>query len=231
LSWRRFETARFPQPQAKKGSQKWIQILINEEPNTLNSMLRTTLNMQKTEKITWLSPLKNDDYAEYRDEAALNLLGVSFDTLQKTAFWTDMGPQWDGIARTSEKTFLIEAKSHISELISSMKAKDPASIAIIKNSLEKTKEQLGSKSDFDWTKTFYQYANRLAHVNFLRKLYLPAYLVCVYFVNDSEMKGPTSVEEWKGAIRLLHRCLGLRGPLIQKWVVDIFIDITSLQGR
>ena len=224
----RSRMGRFIQPKATKGSQKWIQILINEKPDILNKQLQTNLNMKENEKIQWLSPLKSDDYAEYRDKEVLDLLGVSFDTLQKTEFWTDMGPQWDGIGKTSERILLIEAKSHIPELISSLKAKDPNSITIIKRSLEKTKKQLGSKTDFDWSKTFYQYANRLAHMNFLRSLYLPSFLVCVYFVNDSEMKGPATVEEWKGAIRLLHRCLGLRERFIQKCVADIFIDVTKI---
>jgi hypothetical protein len=127
----------------------------------------------------------------------------------------------------AERVFLVEAKSHIPELISSIQAKNPKSIKIICDSLEKTKRQLGSKTNFDWSKTFNQYANRLAHVNFLRGLYIPAYLVCVYFVNDLEMKEPTSVDEWKGAIRLLHRCLGLRDHFLQKWIVDVFRQAMS----
>jgi hypothetical protein len=219
---------RFIQAKAVKGSQKWIQTLINKKPEVLNEQLRTKLGMHKAEKIEWLSPLEEDEYAEYRDEEALALLGLELETIVYQPFWVEMGPQWDGIGRSGEKVFLVEAKSHIPELISSMQAKNPNSIKTIRDSLEKTKKQLGSKTDFDWTKTFYQYANRLAHVNFLRSFYIPAYLVCFYFVNDSEMKGPTSVDEWKGAIRLLHRCLGLREHLIEKWVVDVFVDVAAI---
>jgi hypothetical protein len=42
------------------------------------------------------------------------------------------------------------------------------------------------------------------------------------------MNGPSNEEEWKGAIMLLHRCLGLREHLLEKWVVDIFIDVNTL---
>jgi len=220
---------RFIQPKAVKGSQKWIQTIINEKPKILNKRLRTKLGMPEDEKIEWFSPIEEDEYAEYRDEEALALLGLDIETIVYQPFWVEMGPQWDGIGRAGEKVFLVEAKSHIPELISSMKAINPNSIKMIRDSLEKTKKQLGSKTDFDWTKAFYQYANRLAHVNFLRSFYIPAYLVCVYFVNDSEMKGPTSVDEWKGAIRLLHKCLGLRERFLKKWLIDIFIDINRLK--
>ena len=67
--------ARFPQTQAKKGSQKWIQKLINDKPEILNSQIWSTLNFSEKEHIQWFSPLKNDDYAEYRDQAASLLFG------------------------------------------------------------------------------------------------------------------------------------------------------------
>jgi hypothetical protein len=53
-------------------------------------------------------------------------------------------------------------------------------------------------------------------------------LVNVYFLHDEEMEGPKTVDEWKGAIRLLHRCLGFREHLLEKFVTDIFIDINRL---
>ncbi len=221
--------ARFRQIEAKKGSQKWIQKLVNEEPDMLNRQLRINLHLPEDEAIEWLSPLKKDEYAEYRDKAVLDLLGISLGTIPTSTFWPQGGPQWDGLGKTSRSVFLIEAKSHISELLSSLQAKDPTSIKTIHYSLEKTKKALGSKTDFDWSNTFYQYANRLAHVNFLRSFNVLAYLVCVYFVNDLEMGGPTTVDEWKGTIRLLHECLGLRENVFQKLVVDVYIDVANLQ--
>jgi hypothetical protein len=219
----------YPQLEAKKGSQKWIQKIVNENRDILNRQLRIKLDISEDEVIEWLSPLRKYEYAEYRDKAVLDLLGISIDTVARNTFWPERGPQWDGIGRTSKDVFLVEAKSHIPELISSLQAKDPTSIKTINSSLEKTKKELCSKTDFDWSKTFYQYANRLAHVNFLRRFNIPTYFVCVYFVNDLEMKGPTTVDEWKGAIRVLHECLGLREYLLQKWVVDVFVDVSNLQ--
>jgi hypothetical protein len=61
--------SRIPQQRAVKGSQKWIQKLVNEKPDLLNSPIRTQLDLPGTEEITWLSPLADDEYAEYQDQA------------------------------------------------------------------------------------------------------------------------------------------------------------------
>jgi hypothetical protein len=221
--------ARFPQLQASKGSQKWIQKLVNEKPNLLNSQIRENLNLTVDEKITWHSPLKTDNYAEYRDEAFLERLEIDPKRVKLADFWPKRGPQWDAPAKSSSgKLFLVEAKSHIPELISTFNGSNKASISKVTNSLEETKKRFGVKTDFDWKKTFYQYTNRLAHLHFLEKNGFSAYLVFVYFLNDEEMNGPKTSDEWKGAIRLIHRCLGLRENLLQKFVTDIFIDVSSL---
>jgi hypothetical protein len=144
-------------------------------------------------------------------------------------FWPKGGPRWDGLGRSPpDRIFLVEAKSHIPELISTLRAKDQNSIDEIHESLNQTKKELGSRSDFDWSKTFYQYANRLAYAHFLRKKDVNACFVSVYFLNDSEMKGPKTVDEWKGALRLLHRCLGLKERMLSKLVVELFVDVHCL---
>jgi hypothetical protein len=221
--------ARFPQLKATKGSQKWIQALINEKQHILNSHLRQNLNLAEDEEIQWISPLKEDDFAEYRDQAVLEKLGINLQSHLLDDFWPKGGPQWDALGTSAlGKLFLVEAKSHIPELISSCGAKDPNSIAKIQKSLRITKDKLGSKTDFDWSKTFYQYANRLAHVSFLKQNGLPAYFVSVFFLNDFEMNGPKTVDEWSGAIRLVHRCLGLREHLLQKWIINVYVDVSKL---
>lgn len=219
--------ARFVQPEAKRGSQKWIQKLINEKSSLLDSKLGAILGEGK---IQWLSPLKSDDYAEYRDGAFLDLLGVKLDVVSLSEFWPDRGPQWDALGKSSSgQLFLVEAKSHIPELMSTFGGSSQTSISRILSSLQETKDHFCSKTDFDWSKTFYQYTNRLAHLYLFRKNHLDAYLVDVYFLGDSEMDGPKTVDEWRGAIRLVRRCLGLREHLLRKWVIDVFIDTASLK--
>jgi hypothetical protein len=220
---------RFPQLLCDKGSQKWIQRLINDQPEHLNSQVRAKLNLSRDEHIQWLSPLKDDEYSEYRDQGFIDLLGVKLKEKPLADFWPERGPQWDALGKSSSgKLLLVEAKSHIRELISAMQAKDEDSARTIRKSLQETKRFLGSSAEIDWSCGFYQYANRLAHLYLLRQNRLPAYLLFVYFINDSEMKGPTTIHEWKGAIELLHSYLGIRRHKLKDFVVDVFIDIGCL---
>jgi len=221
--------ARFPQLPCDKGSQKWIQRLINDKPEHLNSQIRAELNLSKDEHIQWLSPLEDDKYSEYRDQAFIDLLGVKLKEKPLADFWPKRGPQWDALGKSSSgDLFLVEAKSHIRELISTMQAKDEDSARTIHKSLQETKRFLGSSAEIDWSCGFYQYTNRLAHLYLLRQNRLPAYLLLVYFVNDFEMKGPTTIPEWKGALELLHSYLGIRRHKLKDFVVDVFIDISCL---
>jgi len=223
---------RFPQSAANKGSQKWIQRLINEKPELLNLQIGRNLKLQKEESIQWFSPLKSDEYAEYRDQAFLDLLEVNLNKIPLSQFWPKGGPQWDALGKSSSgKLFLVEAKLHVSELISTLKAENGNSRRRILKSLEDTKCYLNSKTEFDWSSSFYQYTNRLAHLYLLReKSQLLAYLVFVYFINDVEMKGPTTIYEWKGSIDLLHLCLGIRKHKLQRFVAEIFIDVNDLNN-
>jgi len=215
---------------ADKGSQKWIQRLVNDHSELLNSAIRDSLNLDEDEKITWVSPKAEDNYLEYRGRAFLDKLDIKLEKYPLRDFWPRSGPRWDGLGKSSSgKIFLVEAKSHIPELISSLKATNEASKTKILSSLEETKKRFGVKSTYDWTTPFYQYANRLAHIHLLRKNDVPAFLINIHFLNDLEMKGPQSADEWSGAIRLLHRCLGLRENLLESLVVDIFVDVTSLE--
>jgi hypothetical protein len=223
--------SRIPQHQAAKGSQKWIQKLVNEKPNLLTSSIRTQLDLPDTERITWLSPAAHDEYAEYRDQAFLDLLGIKLTKVSLSDFWPSRGPVWDGLGRSDNgKVFLVEAKSHISEVLSPKTGAGEKSLRKIKKSLNETKTFLHSKSEHDWTTTFYQYTNRLAHLYLLRALNeVPAYLIFLYFVNDKDMSGPKSVDEWIGAISLLKSYLGVGRHQLDKYVAEIFIDVKALQ--
>jgi hypothetical protein len=222
--------ARFPQPEAKRGSQKWLQQLVNDKPEILNSRIWSALHLSDEEQVEWCSPLKSDDYAEYRDQAFLNLLDVRLEKMPLARFWPKGGPQWDALGKSSSgKLFLVEAKSHIPELISSLQAKDERSIEKIKTSLEETKRYLNSRANVEWSQCFYQHANRIAHLYLLRKKNdLPAYLICVYFLNDVGMNGPTTYNEWKGALKLLNSCLGIGKHKLQKFITNLYVDTRVL---
>ena len=222
--------SRIPQHLAAKGSQKWIQKLINEKPDLLTSPIGTQLDLPGTEIITWLSPIADDEYSEYQDQAFLDLLGIKLSKVSLSDFWPSRGPVWDGLGKSDTgRVFLVEAKSHISEVLSPKTGAGVKSLRQIKKSLNETKTFLHSNSDHDWTTIFYQYTNRLAHLYLLRALNeVPAYLVFVYFVNDKDMNGPKSVDEWIGALSLLKSYLGVTRHRLDKYVAEIFIDVKDI---
>ena len=218
---------RFPSPPATRGSQKWIQQIINHEPRLLDERLKQVVSGA----IEWLSPLASDDYSEYRDEAGLALLGIESVARPLREFWPARGPQWDALGRTMDgAVLLVEAKAHVGELISgSSGARSPKSVTTIAAALDDAANWLRASPKVPWNGPFYQYANRLAHLYYLRQVCgVAAYLVFVYFVGDEDMKGPDTKEQWEGAIELVHRLLGLsRAP---EFVVDVFIDVEGVLG-
>ena len=194
-------------------------------------MLVTPLGLGDKAHTQWLSPLEEDNYAEYSDESFIEKLGITLTDRPLSSFWPTGGPHWDGLGFTDQgDVVLIEAKSHIGELVTAPTSATEPALGMIHAGLQETKKRLGSHSQADWSTCFYQYCNRLAHLYLLRELNgLPAYMVFPYFVNDQEMDGPTTKEEWTGAIRLLEEFLGLKqGHKLSPYVIDAFVDVTEL---
>ena len=213
---------------AQRGSQKWIQKLVNENQVLLDSHIAKELELLESDSIEWLSPLKTEGYHEYSDQESLVKLRVELRKYPLADFWPQRGPKWDALGRTkSGKLLLVEAKSHIGELLSTCCAGN-TSRQKIEESLKSTRRFLNSNSDADWTVGFYQVANRLAHLYLLRQNDLPAYLVFVYFLNDVEMSGPATKDRWQGALDLLHSYLGLGRHKLQKYIAEIFIDVREI---
>jgi len=201
--------ARFPQVPDGYGSLKDIQVLVNEKSELLGRALSNRFGV--TEEIEWKSPLRNDDFAEYRDEDFLSLLGIGerLKTPLKD-FWPPRGPQWDALGRTKDTVFLVEAKANIPELRSPpTKASQKARDKII-SALDKTKRYMGIDDSFRWEAAYYQYANRIAHLHFLKTINgIDARLVFVYFIGDSSVRGPASENEWRKAIGEAKMKLGI----------------------
>ena len=202
-------------PCAARGSRKWLQMLVNCCPRLLSEHILLKLS-SSTKQIVWRSPLRSDDYAEYFDEDFLDRLGVSLRENPLESFSPRSGPRWDGLGVTGDRQFLlVEAKAHVRELHSAMSARSDWSISRILRGFSKTKKYLRVDSNADWTRPFYQYANRLAHLYLLHDLNnVDAYLVNVYFLNDEDMKGPgtivpRTVEEWKTAVLAEEMALSL----------------------
>lgn len=222
---------RIEQQLAKKGSQKWLQQLINNLPDMLALELAPALHLGPGDQIFWCSPLENDSYSEYSDYAFLERLNINLPKKSLEIFWPKRGPVWDGLGHTScGDLILLEAKAHISEMVSPPTAAGQTSLPKILGSLKETKSFLASKSLHDWASTFYQYTNRLAHLYLLRELNgLPAYLVFLYFVNAVDVAGPKTRGEWEGAIKLLHNFLGINRHKLSAYVIDVYIDVGELE--
>ncbi len=102
---------RVPQPEGTRGSLRWIQHFVNEDSGALDAAIGLG-------PITWVSPRKDDDYAEYRDSTALDELSVTLPRRSLSSFWPGRGPQWDALGRAaSGELILVEAKAHISEIL------------------------------------------------------------------------------------------------------------------
>lgn len=223
---------RWKQSRALRGSQKWLQTLVNERPELIDRVLATSLGLAQGENVHWLSPLKDDDYAEYSDHDFIAKLGITLERVALGSFWPKGGPVWDALARTDRgDLILVEAKAYIAELVSSpIRAKEP-SLTKVRESLDATKRFLGSSSEADWATCFYQYTNRLAHIYLLRELnVLPAYLLFLYFINDKEMDGPSTQSGWEGAIKLLESFLDIRPHKLPQYVLQAFLDVKELES-
>ncbi len=221
--------ARVVQPKSYKGSQHWLQELLNRQPDLLNHMLRHKLGLGDGDEITWRSPLEDDAFAEYRDQAFLQRLGVTLECRNLASFWPSNGPQWDALGKTCRgDVLLVEAKAHVGELKSDCGA-CPASLTQIQESLAEAGRYFQTTKTIEWSTTYYQYANRLAHLYLLRELNrLPAWLIFLYFVNAEEVGGPKSNDGWRPAIEAVHAHLGITPAQFGPYVVEVFVDISSL---
>jgi hypothetical protein len=209
-----------------------MQVAINRRPDLLLSALRHANAVSDSTTIGWASPLEDEDCCEYRDVTALKKAGIGVLPVQPLdTFWPARGPVWDAIGRTSTGVAVfVEAKAHIPEAASPGTRATPESLKLIVRSLEHARHWYAPKSKSNWSGTFYQYANRLAHHYFLTKVNgLPSILVFLYFTNAPDMDGPETSVEWKGAIRLLHAALGLPAHLQSRGVFDAFLDVRTLQ--
>ena len=213
---------RVEQPVGERGSLKWLQLAVNQRP--------AVLQCGQIGKIEWLSPLAADNFAEYRDAAFLDRLGLSRLARDLKAFWPARGPQWDALGRAGDCVVLVEAKAHLDEFFSPPTRASGSSREKIRAAFDLVGEALGATGGADWTDRFYQYANRLAHLYFLRGGGVDASLLFVDFVNDEDMRGPKDPAEWLAAFRAADDALGLpkRHPL-RDFVFHVFPDVRRLK--
>jgi len=161
------------------------------------------------------------------------------------AAWSKWWPQtgnvqnWDavGIHRTEggvEEWLLVEAKGNVSELESVTKAKERGGLPAIRRCLSETRKAFGVVLERDWTKPYYQYANRLAVLHFLEDSGVPARLLFVYFTGDCARSRicPAGDAEWEPGLAVMKSNLGLTGTsLLDQKIHHLFLPVVLEEGR
>jgi hypothetical protein len=216
---------------ASKGSQRWLQIAVNRSPHMLDEPLRTSAGLAPESPIEWLSPRAEEGFIEYRDGSTVDRLGIQLTKRTLADFWPARGPVWDGLARAATgDVFLVEAKAHIGEMVSGRSRASEASMAKIRESLRAVQREIAPGADeMDWAGTFYQYANRLAHLHLLRvQNGIPAHLVFVYFLNAADVGGPSERAEYEGATKIIEHYLGIRQSKLSRFVHKLYVDVRNL---
>ena len=103
------------------------------------------------------------------------------------------------------------------------------SLELIQARLDTTAKALNARHDrVAWHTSFYQVANRLAHLHWLRNLGIDARLVMVNFLNDADMGGPSSAREWHAAYQVAYHVMGLgRRHKLTPYIIEVFPDLEN----
>jgi hypothetical protein len=118
---------------------------------------------------------------------------------------------------------LVEAKAHVGELCTPPTHAGPESSEKIRAALDEAALYIDAEPRAPWSTAFYQLANRIAHLYFLRKHGIKAWLVLINFTGDTEMKGPSCEAEWRAAYQVVWHVLGIRKRhKLSDYIVDIF---------
>lgn len=152
-------------------------------------------------------------------------------------YWTGNTQNWDGIFLSDEKIYIVEAKAHLGELKSSFDSSDLENRKKIEYAMKETKEKMGVAEGKNWLGQYYQLANRLAFLNFLRKNKIESHLVYIYFLNgyrkrvydgkrliEQENKNVDTQDEWESAIIEQYKELGLMNVNLDDYLFKVFID-------
>lgn len=152
-------------------------------------------------------------------------------------FWPTGGGQhnWDAVGRILVEDrwewLLVEAKAHLNELNTPCKATENGGRPKIVRAFDQTKKEIGLQKCSDWLEDYYQYANRIAALNFMIQNNEPGRLLFVYFCGDKvpDKKCPEDQEGWSAALSRQDDHLGLsRGHTLADRVHKIFVPVTNV---
>jgi hypothetical protein len=220
--------SRVRQPEGTRGSLKWIQRAVNDRSAVLNAPLLPMLKDARS--IAWRSPLRRDDFAEYSDADFLKLIGLEEWSGALAEFWPRRGPQWDALGVSDRgDVLLVEAKAHLAEVCSPATQASAASRDRIQAALSETALAFRAEPRAPWTDVFYQLANRLAHLHFLRSKGVTAWLILSNFIGDLDMKGPQTSREWEAAYLVAYHVMGIHADApLMRYVLHLYPEISEL---
>lgn len=215
---------------ALRGSQRQLQDYVNDYPHVLSEaiLLQLPARIRELEaRISWVSPLAQDGYREYRDAEFLERVGLGGFAKDLAEFWPNMGPSWDAlgviadsIGRMKPGVILVEAKSHIAEIYGSGCQASVDSLIKIEAALSHARSWCGVSTDENWLGPLYQSANRIAHLYFLYdRLRTPAWLVNLYFTGDPI--GPADRPAWEREVARVKTQLGVTRPVSN--MVEVYL--------
>lgn len=207
----------------------------------LNAIIKNQTGLKG--EFQWKFPDPETLSTEYRGVDFLidDFKKEEFDEIKRKwdKFWVKgRNPQnWDGVIKIGEgeKYILVEAKAHLGEIKSSCTAEEQGKGGKkqIQEALSKTKKHFGVKTENDWQVDYYQLANRLAFIYFLKDEFdIEADLLYFYFLNGYETtednrnyKSVPLANKWDKAIHKEYEYLGLYGTRALERVHKVFINV------
>ena len=213
---------------AYAGSQLQIQIYVNRRQRELNSaIVAALLDFSSSTRLDWVSPVEISGFEEYRDLEFLDALDLKRVAMDLAEFWPRRGPVWDALAKVQHGpsgavgVLLVEGKSYPGEMRSGGADASEGSLETIEASLDRTRTWLGARKTSSWTGDLYQFANRLAHLYFFRKIVqIPAWLISLNFVDDPHH--PTTIPDWQRAMAAAKSDLGIEDTDIP-FYADVYL--------
>lgn len=226
------------------GSEYQLLRILGHHQNWINDKIKNILDI--SEDIFWFDyPVDSNRLSLDGEYKGIQFLKKHPNYNEICKKWKEFWPQtgnaqnWDGICQIGNTYILIEAKARLGEIESNTGASEQ-SLNLIQNSFNKTKEHYDIKSDKDWGKKYYQMANRLAFVYFLKSCGIEAKLLDIYFINGYIDKSKKSnnknivdsnnvnnIKDWESVIEQEYLYLGLNN-LSKSDVKSLFINCLKL---
>jgi hypothetical protein len=217
------------------GSEFHLLRFLGRHRNQLDKQILDLLNESNT-SIDWLDFNFNAN-ADIPDK---EFIGIEFlqnrkDYTKLKQSWKGFWPSpnnaqnWDAICRIQNKWILIEAKANEQEISSTCSA-SPKSQKFISNQFDTIKKNYNISKNADWIRGYYQKANRILFLEYLRHNGIEANLLFIYFINgfmkDGIQLGVNSTNDWNLIINRQDKHLGIDNcGALKKDLFNLIIDV------